>query len=246
MALRDKIKDYDKKYGTGNFFKFKEGKNQIRILAEPEMYDDVMDDQPKGTFITYALVRDPNEGDQFVIISCPMVIIRWLADEQELGKFDSYPMPYDVVVSRKGSGLNSKYSVSSLTEAMSEDLTLEQQQQFKSLKPVKELAHILEDKKRASLPAANLPALPAEAVEAHNKKQAAVNKAEMNASFISVQKGIQNAETTERLDKALEFIEITASLDDFEKDMLRGEIESKRASLTSAGGTENMVEDIPF
>lgn len=250
MSLRDKIKDYDKKYGTGNFFKFKEGKNQIRVLAEPEMYDDVMDDQPKGTFITYALVRDPNEGDQLVIVSCPMVFIRWLGDEQDLGKFDQYPMPYDVVITRKGSGLNSKYSVSSLTEAMSDELTPEQEEGLKTLKPVRELANILEDKKRKDMPRSNnaslpMPALtPSETVELAKR-----NKTEINPSYMNFEQAISKATTAEELNKIIPQVKAfidNGMLDNFAGDMLHGLIEGKIGRLNLPEEEAINVEGIPF
>lgn len=246
MALRDKIKQYDKKYGMGTFYKFREGQNQIRILAEPEMYDDVMDDQPKGSFITYAIVLDPDEGESLVVINTPMTLVRWLGDEQELSNFSEFPMPYDVMLKKTGTGLSTKYQVTSRPQDKSMIISGEMQEMINSLKPIRDLANAMEDKKRPQLQA-NQEKLPAEVVEKHNLLAAQRNKTEMNATYVSYERGIGVTTDPARLDKALELIEASTALDDLEKDFLKDMIKNKRAELASPQAESDIkVEDIPF
>lgn len=246
MSLRDKVKQYDKKYGTGNFWRPEEGQNQIRFLTEPELYDDVYEGEAVGSFIAYILVRD-TDGDEFALFTLPKSLVRWLADQEELGKFIGYPMSFDVMLFKQTTGKKATYVAVAVEPTNSPAITSQQQAVLAQAKPLTELVSILQKKKTANNRGNNMPAL-GTGSPALGSPQQKRNAAEVNPAFISFESGIKNCDTTDRLDKALEIINASTSMDDFEKDLLRGMIDSKRKELTgeAPAGEDIKVEDIPF
>lgn len=242
MSLRNKVKEYDKKYSSGSFHKLQSGQNQVRILTEPELYDDAYDGEPIGSFISYVLVRDAENGDSLAVLTLPKIAVRWLADEEDLGKFTSYPMPYDIMIFKQKSGDKTNYVSVAVDAANSPAITGSQTDALRAAKPIAELAQALSKKKAKNLPA---PMPPAQLVE--GSLQAKKNHAEANASFISFQNAIKNCDSGERLDNALSIISTSSSLTDFEKEMLQEQIKNKKISLGLVEPDKEItVEDIPF
>lgn len=249
MSLRDKVKTYDKKYGTGNFWKPEEGQNQIRLLTEPELFDDVYEGEPAGSFIAYILVRDSGE-DSFALFTLPKSLVRWLADQEELGKFSGYPMPFDVLLFKQTTGKKTTY-VSVAVEGTSAPITAQQQAVISAAKPIGEVAQALAKKKQANLPpgsrASAMPQLtesPAEALARQNR-----NKAELNPMFTAFEAHIKKAEDEAALEKVIGQIEgfvESKTLSEFEADLLRTIVQNKKASLTGVEVEDIKVEDIPF
>lgn len=253
MSLRDKLKSYDKQYGTGNFYKFVEGQNQLRILAEPEWYHDLMDGQQKGTFITYALFRDPEEGDVPVLVNLPMVVVRWLADEVDLGKFTDYPMPYDILILKTGKGIKSRYMPVAVDITMSPQLTVVQQEAVGKLKPLREIADLLSKKKMESKQI-EAPAHPAPMPQI----QAARNSAEVNHMFQALSNALNSAKNSQDVMKIMSMIDVglqNGSIGQFEVDLLTPVLEAKKQEFglvpdpshdIVTAETDTKVDDIPF
>ena len=247
--LRDKVKQYDKKYSAGNFYKLETGQNQIRILTEPELYDDAIDGEPVGSFISYVIVRDPENGDSLAVLNLSKVVIRWLADEEDLGKFKGYPMPYDIMIFKQKSGEKTIYVSVAVDAANSPMITPQQTEALRTAKPIAELAQALAKKKAKGLTAHTLPALSPAEVVASNQLQEKKNHAELNHMFTALTKSIETATDEEKLNKAAEMVTICVSggtLNEFEADLVKTQIVNKKAEITGVPVDDIRVEDIPF
>lgn len=249
MSLRDKVKNYDKKYGTGNFLTLEEGQNQVRILTEPELYDDVINGQPGGSFISYVIARDPENGDSLALLNLSKVVIRWLAEQEELGKFAGYPMPYDIMIFKQKSGGKSTYVSVAVDAANSPAIAPELQEKLNKAKPITEVAKVLAEKKAGNLlPKAKSPA-EIVAIGAANTVSQKRAGAEMNAMFTALEKSINSAADEGKLDQAADMIKVciaNGSINAFEADLLRELMANKKAELTGVPKDDIDVEDIPF
>jgi hypothetical protein len=115
MSLNDKIDEANKSEhtsGSSGWFKMKEGKNQFRILTEPEI---MFENYGKGICYhqcgfegtTKYLARILDRADNKVkMYKIPFGIFKqiatWEADEDLA--FSGFPMPYDVKVNAKNAG----------------------------------------------------------------------------------------------------------------------------------------------
>ncbi len=259
MALKDKVKAYDKKYSAGNFHSLDIGQNQVRILTEPELYDDVIEGSPAGSFIAYVIVRDPGNGDSLAILNLSKVVIRWLADEEDLGKFKTYPMPYDIMIFKQKSGDKTIYVSVAVDPANSPAITPAQLEAFNTAKPIVELAQDLAKKKaKKLLPAQSVALSPAEVVE--NNLNLKRNHSEVNPMFTAIQRSAETATDVAKLRQAWGMINIcieNGSINDFEAELLKTQIEQKSksfegstpvtAGIAGADSDQSIkVEDIPF
>lgn len=114
--LQDKIKEAEKSeyasQGTGDWYKFKEGDNTLRVLTEPEtIYEDYQNGicftecgfkgSPKG--LAYILDARDNKIKPFKL---PWKLVKqlsvWETDEEY--SFKEYPMPYNIKVNAIGAG----------------------------------------------------------------------------------------------------------------------------------------------
>lgn len=251
MSLKDKVKKYDQKYGSGNFLKLEDGQNQLRILTEPELYDDVINGEPGGSFIAYVLVRNPEDGDSMALLNLSKVVIRWLADEEAAGKFTGYPMPYDIIIFKQTSGKKTSYVSVPVDPANSPAITPPQMAALNSAKPITEVAQMLAKKKAGALPAADHAALPSPSAVVEQAMIQKKNRAEVNNMFIAISNSVNNATDEVSLDKAAGMVTMCVtggSLNDFEAGLLTDLISKKRSDITGAPAVDEAinVEGIPF
>lgn len=136
MSLKDKIADAKKRYGgsgTSGWFKFKEGKNRLRILAEPTVlpqhfangkllgvcygedegcpFHQDKKSSPSVKWLTWVI--DYADGE-VKLAALPWSVARELTglEESEEYPFTGWPMPYDVIVTAKNAGTSDvDYSV---------------------------------------------------------------------------------------------------------------------------------------
>lgn len=114
MSLNEKAKqDAQSEYANkSNWFKFREGKNKIRVLAEPmAIYEDYAkgicytDCGFKGSikYLTYVLDYTDNSLKKMKI---PYRIFQYIASLEldEDYKFDGFPMPYDLTIDATQAG----------------------------------------------------------------------------------------------------------------------------------------------
>ncbi len=115
MSYQDKLNEAEKSEhnssGSG-WFKFKEGKNSIRILTEPEP---LFEDFKKGICYTgcgytgsaktLAYVLDNGDG-KVKLMKIPYTISKLIAEYEisEDWSFNGFPMPYDIVIGVKNAG----------------------------------------------------------------------------------------------------------------------------------------------
>lgn len=267
--LRDSVKAYDKKYGTGNFWRPVEGQNQIRILTEPYLYDDEYEGEPAGSFIAYILVRDRGGDDEFALFTLPKSLVRWLADQEDLGKISTYPMPYDVMLFKQTTGKKTTYVSVEVEAANSLAVSSQQLAILGAAKPIAELAEILTEQKLKKLSkGSSRPAMTAHPMPQLQSREEAdfiakKNKAEMNMTYAKFEKDISaalsEAELTAIVEKIKQAQEFNA-LNDFEMDLLRDIMAKKVAKLrgvedapmtspaeaVQASTDDIRVEDIPF
>jgi hypothetical protein len=103
----------------GGWFKFKEGKNRFRILAEPQViYEDFKlgicytDCGFKGSIKYLTYIWDYLD-ETIKLMKIPFSIFNWIASlELDIDwKFDGFPMPFDITVDAKDAGTKEvKYS----------------------------------------------------------------------------------------------------------------------------------------
>lgn len=115
MSLNDKIEDVNKsEHSSGNsgWFKMKEGKNQFRLLTEPEpIFENFkmgicyhqcgFEGTPK--FLARILDRADNKVKLYKIPYSIFKTIAKFEDDEDL-QFSGFPMPYDVKVDAKNAG----------------------------------------------------------------------------------------------------------------------------------------------
>lgn len=108
-AVQDAKSDMAKR---GGWFKFKEGKNKIRILSEPAvLYEDFKlgicytDCGFKGAMKYLAYAWDYAD-ESIKLFKMPLTIFNYIANlELEEGwAFTGFPMPYDLVINAKDAG----------------------------------------------------------------------------------------------------------------------------------------------
>lgn len=123
MSLIDKLKEDEKSehaQRSDNWFKFKEGKNSIRILTEPiAIYEDYKlgmcytDCGFKGSIKYMAYVIDNADG-MIKTMKIPYGIFQYIAnlETDEDWSFEGFPMPYDLNIQATGAGQKEvKYDV---------------------------------------------------------------------------------------------------------------------------------------
>lgn len=113
--LKDKIKQAESSEfngGGSNWFKFKEGRNSIRVLTEPEPF---FEDFKRGVCYTgcgyqgsaktLAWVIDNGDG-RLKLMRIPYTISKLIASWQtdEDWAFESFPMPFDINIDATGAG----------------------------------------------------------------------------------------------------------------------------------------------
>ena len=135
MSLNDKIKQAEQTYGMGgsDWFKFREGMNKIRVLAEPAVlathfangkslgvcygkdngcpFHMLDQDQPSVRWLTWIL--DYADG-AIKLAGLPWKITREIGayEASEEYSFGEYPMPFDVTVNAKNAGtMQVEYSI---------------------------------------------------------------------------------------------------------------------------------------
>lgn len=128
----------------GDTFKFKEGKNVIRLLSvclpHPGMY--------KGTktFKWLCYVLDREQGDVKVFFM-PHTVYKAIESLQQTDDyaFEDVPMPYDITVNAKGAGTKEvEYTV--IPARTSKALTAAEETMLAAKKPIDELQEILRAK----------------------------------------------------------------------------------------------------
>lgn len=115
MSFKDKLNEAEKSEHNssgGGWFKFREGKNSIRVLTEPEPF---FEDFKRGICYTgcgysgsaktLAYVLDNLDG-KVKLMRIPYTISQLIASWQisEDWSFENFPMPYDIVIEAKGAG----------------------------------------------------------------------------------------------------------------------------------------------
>ncbi len=117
----------------GGWFKFKEGKNRLRVLVNPEViYEDFKlgmcytDCRFKGSIKYLAYVWDYADGS-VKLMKIPFSIFNWIAAQEtdEDWNFQGFPMPYDITITAENAGTKEvKYSTtpSPKREPMSEEV----------------------------------------------------------------------------------------------------------------------------
>lgn len=115
MTLEDKMKQDEKSEHAargGGFFKFKEGENKMRILAEPfAIYKDYKlgicytDCRFQGSMKYLTYVLDYVTGT-IKLMEIPYGIFQTIANWQLKVdyKFEGFPMPYDITIDAKDAG----------------------------------------------------------------------------------------------------------------------------------------------
>lgn len=249
MSLHEKVREHDKKYSSGNFYKFEEGQNQVRILTEPARYDDLYEGDPVGKFVTYAIVRHPQDGDIPAVLNLPMSIIRKLDDLEIAGKITNYPMPFDLLIMKETPKKGAvKYMAIMLEPNQSVALTDSQIEGIKKLKPIDELAEMLQKKKfekeGKTSPTPVQIESPADTVARTNR-----SKAEMDPMFTAFEAKISKAEdlnTLERIGGQISSFVEDKTLPDFEADLLRDIMLAKRSAMSGVKAEDINVDDIQF
>jgi hypothetical protein len=128
MSFADKVKRQEEEakkegyggQGGGDWYKFVEGDNRFRVLAEPEMifekfgvgicYTDC-GYEGNAKFLTYVLDRKDNK---IKLAKLPYTVGTTIAgyEHDEEYKFETFPMPYDIKVVAVGAGTKEvKYTV---------------------------------------------------------------------------------------------------------------------------------------
>ena len=115
MSFQDKLNQAEKSEhsnsGSG-WFKFKEGKNSIRVLTEPEpLFEDYNRGicytgcGYQGSAKTLAYVLDNADG-RVKLMKIPYSISKQIAEYQisEDWSFESFPIPYDIIINVKNAG----------------------------------------------------------------------------------------------------------------------------------------------
>ncbi len=243
MSLKDKVKSTEKQFGMGgDIFKFPDGDTRIRVLAEPEVYSNIMEGKTSAQWLGYVLVRGTSrDEDKITLAFLPHGIVKFLGnleDDPDYG-FKSYPMPYDLKISATGSGLKRKYEKVPLPQNPALALTAKQLADIAELKPAIEVAQRLEKKAVENYRPTAQPGSP----------QAQRSQAEVSQMYIAIETSINNATAPEKLAGAADMIktcETSGSIDSFGAQMLRDILQNKFAALTGAPVEAINVEDIPF
>lgn len=110
MSYTEKFNAYVKEHGIGSdTFKFKEGKNRLRLLTEPTPHDSTYTN-PKTNVTTRTLkwvcyLLDRQDG-RVQLAFLPTTIARQIASLQqdEDYRFDEFPMPYDITINAVNAG----------------------------------------------------------------------------------------------------------------------------------------------
>lgn len=116
MSLSDKIKQDEKSelaQKSEGWFKFKEGKNSIRILSEPMV---IYEDYVKGICFTDCGFKGNIKYMAYVIdnvdlgikkMKIPYGIFQYIADleDDEDWQFQGFPMPYDLNINATNAGV---------------------------------------------------------------------------------------------------------------------------------------------
>lgn len=113
--LKDKLATAEKSEHNGggsNWFKFREGKNSIRVITEPEpFFEDFKmgvcytDCGFQGSAKSLAWILDNADG-KIKLMRIPYTITKLISSwqEDEDWSFESFPMPYDVNIEATGAG----------------------------------------------------------------------------------------------------------------------------------------------
>lgn len=116
MSLKSKLDEANNSEfssgSTGGWFKFQEGKNQFRILSEPEiLFEDYKQGicyegcgyEGKPKYLAWILDRADN---QVKLMKIPYSIFQNLVafEEDEETNFTGFPMPYDIKINAKNAG----------------------------------------------------------------------------------------------------------------------------------------------
>lgn len=115
MSLKDKLRQAENSehaQKTSNWFKFKEGDNNIRILTDPVIFFEdfklgicYTDCGYQGTMKGLAWIWDKSDN-QIKLMKLNYGLLNTLEaweDDEDYG-FDSYPMPYGINIKAKGAG----------------------------------------------------------------------------------------------------------------------------------------------
>ena len=158
------FKDDVEQSSSGDYYKFAEGENKLRILSEPVKkvsrfrygicYEGApyCTDLPDGEklsvkFACWAI--DRKSGRQ-VILDLPMTVAKPLKElmvSEEYG-FEDFPMPYDITVKAVGAGTKEvEYSV--IAARKNSELTQEELDEFAKKTPITEILEKQKEKARA-------------------------------------------------------------------------------------------------
>jgi hypothetical protein len=123
--------------GSGEKFKLTDGENQIRILSEPKMIETTFKGNLNRKWLTWVIDRKDGVMKLFYM---PKTILKAIADYENNSfyKFDGTPMPYDIVIKAAHAGtIDAEYTV--IASPKREELTAEEKEQMKTLKPIEEV-----------------------------------------------------------------------------------------------------------
>jgi len=139
---------------TGSTMKLANGENQLRILTEPKYIETMFKGNINRKWLTYVL--DRKDGNKAKLFFMPRTIVEAIGDceENNFYKFDTLPMPYDIIIKAKNAGtISAEYTV--MASPKPEPLTAEEQAVVKALKPIDEVvARLLEAQSGAGSEAA--------------------------------------------------------------------------------------------
>lgn len=131
--------------GSGDYFKFKEGPNRLRLLSECLPHPGEFKGTKNFKWLAYVLDRRDGKVKPFFMPHTVYKAIEALQMSEDYAFFD-VPMPYDITVHADGAGTKEvKYSVMPAKKEI--PLTASELNDLKQAKPLAELQRILKDKR---------------------------------------------------------------------------------------------------
>lgn len=133
--------------GGGDFYKYREGDNRLRLLSECEPHTSVFDGKKNFKWLCYILDRrDGKVKAHFMPHKIYKAIEAFQTSEDYA--FVDVPLPYDITVNAKGAGTKDVvYTVMPARKEM--PLTAAENAELFKQKPLKELKAKLDEKKGA-------------------------------------------------------------------------------------------------
>lgn len=185
VNFAEEIKKDEQEFDLGgDYYKFEEGDNRIRICSPMVGLESVYKDKKTGEesitvkFVTLVLDRRTQSVKTAFI---PFTVKKAIAKYQQEPDyaFDEVPMPYDVTVSVEGSGLSRKYT-NILPARTNTPLTAEELKMVQEAGDVYEIVKKIREKQDGSAPAQPVPQqrLTPQAQQLHNEALDSLSKTE--------------------------------------------------------------------